>query len=148
MSDWRAGISKAARSPPKSASVTSQPIVRWPVSESAQSAAASSSINACAMRTTRSFSLRSATTPPGSEKRRMGKVFAADTSPTMKASFVSSSAVHPTATVCIHEPTSEVVCPSQKSRKFRYLARVRNGFSERDGGGAVIGAPKRSSGAP
>ena len=66
----------------------------------------------------------------------MGKVLAAATSPTRNASSVSSSAVHPTATVCIQVPTSEMVWPIQKSRKFRYVASVRNGFSVR-GGSAV-----------
>ena len=36
------------------------------------------------------------------------------------ALFVSSSASQPCATVCIHVPISETVCPIQNSRKFRW----------------------------
>ncbi len=131
ISDCRAGISIEFKTPPSSTSASSQWIVMCPDHAKAQSTDASISISVCAMRTTRSLSDRSASTPAGSENSRIGSEPSAATSPTMYALLVSSSASHPVAIDCIHVPTREIVWPNQNSRKFRCRARVRNGFAER-----------------
>ena len=64
------------------------------------------------------------------------------------ATWTPTHAVHPTATVCIQEPISETVCPDQKRRKFRYLARVRNGLSDRGGRTVAIGVPAKVAAGP
>ena len=65
----------------------------------------------------RRLSTRSATTPPYSVKRRMGRVLSVVTRPTAKAEPVSSSTSHPWAIDCIQVPTSETVWPAAKREK-------------------------------
>ena len=59
---------------------------------------------------------------------------AAATSPTRNGSLDSSSAIHPTATCCIHDPINERVWPIQKSRKFRYSVQQPGGQGASSGG--------------
>jgi hypothetical protein len=57
------------------------------------------------------------------------------TSPTTNALFDSCSDSHPSAIVCIHDPISESVCPTQNRRKLRWVARTLKGLRDR---GAVL----------
>ena len=57
------------------------------------------------------------------------------TSPTTKAELESCSDSHPTAIVCIHDPTRLSVCPIQKIRKWRCRPRMRNGLGLRSAAG-------------
>ena len=68
------------------------------------------------------------------------------TRPTRKALSESWRASHPCAIDCIHVPTSDSVWPSQKRRKFRWVARTRNGFSDRPAAADGIGRESCRSG--
>ena len=111
------------------ARASSQPIVIRCVTVSSQSEDASTRNAICAMRTMRSLSERSTMAPAGIVKSRMGMDDTVATRPTRKALFVSSSASHPCAIVCIHVPISESVWPIRNRRKFRCRRTTRNGLS-------------------
>ena len=115
--------------PWKVASASSQPMVMWPLQVNQNRSAASTSSSAWQIFTSRSFSYRSASTPACIENSTTGSEPAETTSPTRNALFVSSSASHPWAMLCIQLPTSDSVCPSQNTRKFRWRTRTLNGLT-------------------
>ncbi len=119
MSDCRAGISNALIRPPNSASETTHAMLMLPDATISQNADACTASSVCATITSLSLSYRSAITPPRSENSATGSAPDAATRPTMNGSLLSWSASHPCATICIHVPISETVCPTQKRRKFR-----------------------------
>jgi hypothetical protein len=146
ISDCRAGISNAPTTPAKAASASSHSMLICPVQVSHQSSVASTSRRLCARVTSFSLSARSTTTPAGKEKSRIGIDPAKATRPTRKALSVSWSASQPCAIDCIHVPTSDSVCPIQKRRKFRWVARTRNGLRERPAAAEGIGRESCRSG--
>ena len=62
------------------------------------------------------FRYRSAITPPNWPPSKTGVNWAASTRPTRSPLCVSCSASHGMATLCIHVPTVEMICPMKKSR--------------------------------
>ena len=128
-SDWRAGISTAAIVPPKNASPRIQPIVTMPTpGEQPQERRLDQKqrlhdpqqrSTCCSGPPTRRHATRTA---------KSARSCSTATRPTRNALPVSSSASHANAIACIHDPTSEIVCPTQNNRKFRCVPRTRNGL--------------------
>src|SRR5687768_14849010 len=102
--------------------------VTRPVTVRYQSRTASTPSRNCEYVTSLSLSDRSTSTPACSEKMRIGSAPEATTIPTTKALSDNSSANQPSAMDCIHEPTSDIVCPIQNARKFRCVMSTRNGL--------------------
>ena len=74
--------------------------------------------------------MRSATTPPMSEKRNIGIWPRNESRPRRNGEFVISSTSQFWATVCIHVPMLEVQAPNQSRRKSRYSKALKTRFSK------------------
>ncbi len=108
---WRTGISNALIRPPASERAYTHSMVM--TSNAVRSPSASASARKSDWSTSRARRLftRPATTPPYSVNNSTGRALKKVTSPTCSAESVSRSASHPSATVCIQVPQSEMLCP-------------------------------------
>lgn len=62
---------------------------------------------------TRRLSSKSAPAPASREKKSDGSVSIAVTTPSKNGEFVMRTTSQPTATICIHVPMSEKICPEK-----------------------------------
>ncbi len=84
-----------------------------PVAVRPQSASAGRAIVACVTISSLRLGQRSASTPPQAPKRRIGRNWSADVTPTATPLPVSSRISHISATICIQLPLSETICPAK-----------------------------------
>lgn len=114
-----------------------------PVAVSAARIRASAPARPCVANSSRRRSTRSASTPAGREKRRIGSAAANDTRPSQKGESVSWRTSQPLPTCCIQVPTLETRLPNQRARKSGTASAPRR---EREPDAAASPANAASSG--
>jgi len=114
--DWRVGMSNMVTQPVVTAARITIQYCAWPLALTANRANDGTMNADCVASKTRCLGKRSATTPPNWLPTSTGVNWAASTSPTSTPLWVSSSASHGIATLCIHVPTVEMIWPTKKSR--------------------------------
>ncbi len=110
---WRAGMSKALTMPRASANAKTIQRRTDPVSTISPSTAARTPETAWVANRKWRLSTRSATTPPVGPSTSIGRNWKAITRPSHVPLPVSCSTSQPSATLCIHVPLTEMICPKK-----------------------------------